>query len=44
MYGDVFLNTGVENTGLVGQINGATVVWRSMRQLLDAFSTIGTEA
>ena len=40
MYGD----TGVGYTGLVGQINGVTVVWRSIRQSLSAFSTIETEA
>ena len=44
MYGDASLDTGVGYTGLVGQINGATVVWRSMRQSLDAFSTIEKEA
>ena len=44
MYGDASLETGVGYNGLVGQINGATVVWRSMRQSLDAFSTIETEA
>ena len=29
MYGDASLDTGVGYTGLVGQINGVTVVWRS---------------
>ena len=33
MCGDASLDTGVGYTGLVGQINGATVVWRSMPQL-----------
>ena len=44
MYGDASLDTGAGYTGFVGQINGATVVWRSMRQSLDAFSTFETEA
>ena len=44
MYGDASLDAGVGYTGLVGQINGATVVWRSMRQSLGAFCTIETEA
>ena len=44
MYGDASLDTGVGYTGLVGQINGVTVVWRSIRQSLGAFSTIETEA
>ena len=44
MYGDASLDTSGGYTGLVGQINGATVVWRSMWQPLDAFSTIETEA
>ena len=44
MYGDASLDTSVGYTGLVGQINGVTVVWRSIRQSLSAFSTIETEA
>ena len=44
MYGDASLDTGLEYTGLVGQIHGTTVVWRSMRKSLDVFSTIETEA
>ena len=44
MCGDASPDTGVGYTGLVGQNNGATVVWRSIRQSLDAFSTIETEA
>ena len=44
MYGDASLDTGVEYTGLVRQIHGTSAVWRSMRQSLDAFSTIETEA
>ena len=44
MYGDASLDTGVEYTGLVGQIHGTTIVWRSMRKSLDVFSTIETEA
>ena len=45
MYGDASLDTCVGHTGLVGQINGVTVVWRSIRQSLGAFfSTIETEA
>ena len=43
MCGDASLDTGVEYTGLVGQIHGTTVVWRSMRKSLDVFSTIETE-
>ena len=41
MCGDAF--SGVEYTELVGQIHGATVVWRSVRQSLGDFSTIETE-
>ena len=44
MYGDASLHTGVGHTGLVGQINGVTVVWRSIRQSISDFSTIQTEA
>ena len=44
MSGDASLDTGVGYTGLVGQINGVTVAWRSIRQSLSAFSTIETEA
>ena len=44
IYGDASVDTGVGYTGLVGQINGVTVVWRSIRQSRSAFSTIETEA
>ena len=44
VYGDASVNTGVRYTGLVGQTNGTPVVWRSMRESLDAFSTMETEA
>ena len=44
MFGDASLDTGVGYTGLVGQINGATVVWWSTRQSLDALSTMETDA
>ena len=44
MYGDASLDIGVGYTGLVGQFNGVTVAWRSIRKSLSAFSTIETEA
>ena len=37
MYGDASLDTGVGYTGWVRQINGVTVVWRSIRQSLSPF-------
>ena len=39
MYGDASLDTGVGYTGLVGQINGVTVVWRS-QALVDLMQNV----